>query len=157
MTKEKSAIEAKPVEIKSENVQKNSDGFCWREWQVRLPADAVADDLKNPAIWRSVQRGRFPFRRHDRVYAIAFDESWVAECIVADADQNQVVLAKPRLTLFPARFDKLFQDDLYRVVWCGSGYQVERKSDGKRMTQVAPTAQIAERDLIALHPKGIAA
>jgi hypothetical protein len=157
MGKDSVEITGKPVEIKSENVQKNSDGFCWREWQVRLPADAVADDHKNPAIWRGVQRGRFPFRRHDRVYCIAYDESWVAEAIVADADQNQVVLAKPRLTLFPARFDKLFQDDLYRVVWMGSGYIVERKSDGRRMTQTAPTAQIAERDLIALHPKSVAA
>ncbi len=155
MSKDDIDINAKPVEIKPEHVQKNSDGFCWREWQVRLPSEAVADDLKDPAIWRGVQRGQFPLRRHDRVYVIAYDESWVAEAIVADANQNQAVLAKPRVTLFPARYDRLLEDDVYRVVWVGTGYLVERKADGHRMTQVVPTAQIAERDLVRLHPQQV--
>lgn len=140
------------IEIDPKNVTLNSNGFGWREFMVRLPAGMVADNLKEPAIWAKVQKGPNAFRRHDRVYAVAFDESWIAEAIVIDGDKGRAVLAKPRLTTFGERFDRLFEDENYRVTWMGSGYVVERKSDGHRMTQPAQTVALAERDLRNLYP-----
>ena len=140
------------IEIDQRNVTLNANGFGWREFMVRLPAGMVADNLKEPSLWAKVQKGPNALRKHDRVYAVAFDESWVAEAIVIDADKEKAVLAKPRLTTFGERFDKLFETEDYRTVWMGEGYVVERKSDGHRMTQPVHSAAIAERDLRNLYP-----
>ena len=135
------------------NVIINSDGFAWRDIMIRLPKDAVADDLKEPGMWRKVQASDRALRRHDHLYIVSFEEDWAAECIVADATKDRAVLTKPRLIAFPDRYERLFQDDMYRVSWVGTGYCVERKSDGHRMTQPVATAQIAERQLVSLHPR----
>jgi hypothetical protein len=133
----------------------NANGFVWREFMVRLPDAFVADDLKEPSIWKRVQSGHNALVKHDRLYMVAYDESWAAEAIVASADRERAVLAKPRLTNFPERFEKLFEDEVYRVAWVGNGYCVIRKADGHRMTTPAGSAGIAERDLINLHPRAV--
>jgi hypothetical protein len=140
------------MEIDPRNVTRNSDGFMWREFAIRLPAGMVADTLKEPSIWAKVQKGANALRKHDRLYLIAFDESWVAEAIVIEADKEKAVLAKPRLTTFGERFDKLFETEDYRVAWTGTGYTVERKSDGHRMTQIVHSRAMAEKDLRNLYP-----
>ncbi len=142
-----------PPAINPALVTMNNNGFAWRDFLVRLPAECVADDLKEPSLWRKVQTTQNSLRRHDHLYIVSFDESWIAEAIVADADRNRAILARPRITTFPERFDALFQDDVYRVIWNGSGYCVERKADGRRMTQPAATPQLAERELVLLHPQ----
>lgn len=140
-------------EIEPRNVTLNATGFAWSSYMARLPEGMIADDLKEPSVWRKIQRGAHPLRKHDRVYVIAYDESWIAECIVADADTKQAVLAKPRVTTFPARFDKLLETEEYRIAWVGNGFRVQRKSDGAFVTQVAANAPLAERDLAALYPR----
>lgn len=131
----------------------NTNGFIWREFLVRLPSGFIADDLKEPGIWTLVQYSSNSLVRHDRLYMVAFDESWVAEAIVADATKEGVVLAKPRITQFPPRYSSLFQTEEYRVVWYGVGYCVERKKDSKRMTSPVSSAALAERELVGLYPK----
>ncbi|APH74091.1 hypothetical protein [Aquibium oceanicum] len=142
----------KPAEIDPRLVTLNSNGFGWREYMVRMPKEIVLDDLKEPGIWRRVQSSGNSLRKHDRVYMVAFDESWSAESIVTDSDMKKAVLSKPRVTTFSARFDGLFEDEKYRVMWTGSGFAVERKADGHRMTQPVASAAVAERDLRQLYP-----
>jgi hypothetical protein len=146
-------IDAPVMAIDPRNVIVNADGFAFRSFMARLPEGAIADDLKEPRIWRKVQQGAYPLRKHDHVYVVAYDESWVAECIVADANPKQVVLAKPRLTQFPERFDKLLETDEYRICWLGNGYRVQRKSDGVYVSPLVPVAAIAERDLHNQYPR----
>jgi hypothetical protein len=146
-------IEPPVLAIDPRSVSLNADGFAFRSFMARLPEGAIADDLKEPAIWRKVQRGSYPLRKHDHVYVVAYDESWVAEAIVVDADTKQAVLAKPRITQFPPRFDKLFETDEYRVAWVGNGYRVQRKSDGQFVTQAVHSAALAERDLNNMYPR----
>ncbi|MDN2579191.1 hypothetical protein [Aquibium sp. ELW1220] len=143
------------MEIDPRNIVMNDAGFAWRSFMVRLPVDAVADHLKEPTIWAKVQKSANALRKHDRLYIVAFDEGWVAEAFVTDADKSRAVLAKPRLTVFSERFDSLFQDENYRVAWMGSGYVVERKSDGHRMTAPVHSAAIAERDLRNIYPQKV--
>jgi len=131
----------------------NNGGMVWKEYQVRLPEGFVADDLKEPSAWRQIQ-GAKGLVKHDRLYLVAFDESWAAEAIVGYADGEKVVLCKPRLTTFPERFDKLFETELFRIEWVGVGFCVIRKTDNTRMTQPVSSAAIAERELSALHPRG---
>lgn len=145
----------KPVEIDPRLVTLNSNGFGWREFMVRMPKEIVLDDLKEPDIWRRVQTSGNSLRKHDRVYLVAFDESWAAEAIVTDGDMKKAVLSKPRVTTFSARFDGLFEDENYRTVWMGSGFVVERKADGHRMTQPVASAAVAERDLRQIYPKKV--
>ena len=129
------------------NVVKNSDGFSWREFFVRLPDGMIADDLKEPGIWRRIQKGPNAFRKHDLLFVVAYDESWTAEVRVASANASQAELATPRITRLAERYDKLFEDDTYRIVWNGAGYRVARKSDGVFVTPLAANAALAERDL----------
>ena len=82
-----------------------------------MPEDFIADDSKETGVWRKVQINRSTsLRKHDRLYLVAFDESWAAEAIVIDAiaeplarnKQTQFLTAasptaRPRLA--PDRFD----------------------------------------------------
>lgn len=152
------AEELKPLErtaplIPHENVVLNVDGFVYRHLLVRLPADFVADDLKEPGVWRKVQGSRNALRKHDHLYLVAYDESWAADAVVASGTAASAVLCKPKLTNFPERYDRLFEDENYRVAWMGTGYIVERKKDGHRMTAPVPSAAHAERDLRNIYPK----
>ncbi|MER9330217.1 hypothetical protein [Mesorhizobium sp. M0488] len=151
------SVDRQAPEIDPARVQVQAAGQVWREYFVRAPASFVADDLKSPSAWRKVQVGsRNGLKKFDRVFIVAFDESWVAEAIVASADTKGVVLAKPRVTTLPDRYDNLFQDDNYRVAWNGHGYIVERKSDGHPMTQPTANADLAARLLTQLYPARVA-
>lgn len=151
------SAERQVPEIDPARVQIQASGQLWREFFVRAPADFVADDLKSPSAWRKIQNGsRNSLKKFDRVFIVAFDESWVAEAIVASADSKGAVLAKPRLTTMPERYDNLFQDDKYRVAWNGHGYVVERKADGHVMTQPTANEDLAERLLTQLYPARVA-
>lgn len=144
-------------DIDPNRVQLQGSGQVWREYMVRVPADFVADDLKEPGVWRKLQNGsRNALKKFDRLTVVAYDETWLAEAIVASADAKGAVLAKPRITTLPARFDKLFEDDKYRVAWNGFGYFVERKSDGHAMTQPTANAELATRLLVQLYPARVA-
>lgn len=133
----------------------DSAGFARRNLFVRLPAEFVAGDLADPDVWQKVQSNAAKaLRRHDSVYLVAFDETWVAEAIVADADGAKAVLAKPRLTdLKHDRFNSLFGDETYQIQWNGAGFVVVRRKDGHVMTQAVASASHAERDLRALYPR----
>lgn len=145
-------------EIDPARVTLQSTGFIWREYMVRCPADLVSDDLKEPGIWRRLQGSGSTksLKKHDRVYIVAFDESWVAEAIVASADNKGAVLAKPRLTTFPERYDKLFSDGTYKIEWNGFGYVTVRIADGHVMTQPTANVALAERLLAQLYPARVA-
>ena len=132
----------------------NANGFAWRDWMVRLPEGAIADDLKEPSLLARVQgRVEKAFRRHDHVYLVAFDESWAADAIVTDANSREVVLSKPRIVAFEKRTRQFFSDDKYGVAWFGNGYAVRRKDDGERVTEVVSSEALAERDLARLYPR----
>lgn len=147
------SAERQAPEIDPARVLVQAAGQMWREYLVRVPEGFVADDLKTPGVWRKLQTGsRNSLKKFDRLFVVAFDEGWVAEAIVASADSKGAVLAKPRVTTLPARYDELFQDDKYRVVWNGHGYIVERKVDGHPMTQATANAELATRLLTQLYP-----
>lgn len=155
-TKEKPAavdIDHKALEIDPSRVAINYDGFIFRSIFVRLPEGFIADDLKDPGIWRKAQNSPRGLRKFDQLVCVSFDESWMAEAVVAEADGRKAVLGKPRLTSFGDRFEKLFSDETYRVEWMGSGYVVIRKADGARVTQPVASAAIAERELVRMHPR----
>lgn len=148
--------ETKKPYIDPARVMIDSAGFARRNLFVRLPAEFIADDLKDPEVWEKVQgNAAKALKRHDNVYLVAFDETWVAEAIVADGDGKMAVLAKPRMTdLKHDRFNGLFQDENYRIAWNGAGFVVIRKKDDHVMTQPAALAAHAERDLRQLYPSG---
>ncbi|MDE4620638.1 hypothetical protein LOF18_24995 [Sinorhizobium meliloti] len=131
----------------------NSDGFKFRDIFVRLPHGTIADDLKEPEMWKHIQNGPRALRKFDRLMLVAYDESWIAEAIVAHADLSTVILAKPRITAFPDRVEKLFGDGTYQVKWSGSGYVVVRLRDEAVMTNEFPNAALAERALVAMYPR----
>src|SRR5437867_1065858 len=72
------------------------DGAVYKEVVVRLPKDCVFGDLVvEPSIWKQVQSSPKLLCKLDRVHLIAFDESWVADAVVAGATHLAVMLSKP--------------------------------------------------------------
>ncbi|MPZ31197.1 MAG: hypothetical protein GEV13_09410 [Rhodospirillales bacterium] len=144
--------------IDTARVTLDCEGFVTRLFFVRLPEDFTADQLKEPGIWRKVQASRkSSFRQFDTVTLVAYDETWLAEATVVRADAVSAQLSKPRITSIPPRYNRLFEDALYRVKWFGAGFAVERKIDGHRVTSMAANAAIAERDLARLYPAQVGA
>jgi hypothetical protein len=137
------------------NAQIDWQGFVRKSVFVRLPSGMVADMLKEPKIWEKVQRSKVSLRQHDHVYMVSFDQDWVAEAIVSQADTSSVTLAGIKIAQTPQRIIPLFRDDTYAVKWNGAGYYVERISDGHPMTQPTANAKLAERDLANLYPKQV--
>lgn len=135
-------------------VSVNSDGFKFRDIFVRLPHGTIADDLKEPEMWKHVQRsGAKALRKFDRLMLVAYDESWIAEAVVAHADGTTIILGKPRITPFPDRVERLFGDGTYQVSWNGTGYVVVRLRDSVAVTNAFPNAALAERALAAMYPR----
>jgi predicted DNA-binding transcriptional regulator AlpA len=139
--------------INPQNHKLNAAGFVMSEYVTRLPDGMIADDLKEPDIWRSIQKGRFPLKKLDRVLLVAWDESWVAEALVEQASADGVWLAKPRITQLSGRSENLFGDGTYQVTWNGGGYHVVRLRDGAKMTDTLANAPLAERALAGLYPR----
>ena len=83
---------------------------------------------------------------------VEYEESWIAEAIVADATATEVVLAGVRIVQFPQRIKPLFQDDRFKVEWRGAGYVVIRKNDGAKMSDFFPTEQLAIRAIGSQYP-----
>jgi len=155
---EKPSIPAarKSPEIDPAFVVLNADSFAYRQFMVRLPEGAIADDLKEPSLWARVQSNRnVALRKHDHLYIVAFDESWAADAIVVQANGNAAVISKPRLVAFSDRVKSLYSDGTYAVAWYGNGFAVKRLSDGTRMTQIVVNEALAERDLGRLYPRPI--
>jgi hypothetical protein len=101
----------------------------------RLPKGTIADDLKEPSLFKQLQQSPKALRRHDTVRLVDYDESWIAEAMVADATATEVVLAGVCIVQFPQRIKRLFEDNRFKVEWRGAGYVVIRQSDGAKMSE----------------------
>lgn len=146
--------ERKLPEVDPQFVAVNGEGFAWRDFMVRLPEDAIADDLKEPSLWRRVQNTpQVALRKHDHLYIVAFDESWAAETVVTHASNTEAVISKPRLISFDPRTKPFYHTDEYTVAWYGNGYAVKRIKDLQRVSQVVTSEAVAERDLQAMYDR----
>ena len=83
----------------------NADSFAFRQFMVRVPEGAIADDLKEPLLWSRVQANRnVALRKHDHLYIVAFDESWAADAVVVQANADVAVISRPRILKQILRF-----------------------------------------------------
>ncbi len=123
-------------EIDPSRMFMDHSGQLIRHWVIRLPQGFVAGDLGATTVWRKVQaNARLALRRHDHIYAIAWDESWAAEVTVSDANNKEVALSKPRIVQMESRIKQLPDDGDYHIEWMGDGFRVIRNVDPAIMTQ----------------------
>jgi len=141
------------IEIDPRSVVRDSAGFGWSSYMVRLPKGVVMDDLKRPDLWRAVQGSSNSLKKHDLVYVVDHSEAWSADCRVIQADKEKAVLSKPRVHLFEERFDHLPQTEDYRIEWTGAGFCVVRKADGARLTPAVHSVAVAEKEMHGLYPR----
>jgi hypothetical protein len=135
-------------------VDMNSDGRFTREIFVRLPADLVADDLKEPSIWKRVQQNRLKsLRKLDRLLMVTDDESALFEAVVAGADNAGVTLGGIKRTVLVSRQGALFADANYRLAWTGTGYSVIRRRDDMVVREGLGSEQLAVAAIGNLYPK----
>ena len=144
-------LRAIPV-ISPQFAKLNLSGNEYQHWFIRLPKGTIADDLKEPSLFKELQQSPKALRKHDTVRLVEYDESWVAEAIVADANATEVVLAGVRIVQLPQRIKPLFEDDCFKVEWRGPGYVVIRKSDGAKLSDFFPTEQLAIRAVGSQYP-----
>ncbi|HML93407.1 hypothetical protein [Methyloceanibacter sp.] len=109
----------------------NQTSLVYREAFVRLPEGFTLQDLNDaPDAWHNIQSNRnTALQKWDVVRATSFDESWFVDATVSFADRTKVIFAGIRKTDMPTREVILFEDEMYKVAWMGSGYGVYRKSD----------------------------
>lgn len=160
LEEETERVEGAPVEpeivVDPKNVAIDIEGQKTRSLFVRLPEGMTAADLGDPRVWHRVQKTRpVSLLKFDRLTMVAFDESWLAEALVADASPERAVLARPSITkLEHSRFDKLFSDPNYRIAWNGAAFAVIRKKDGFAISSWA-TEQLAIAAIGRLYPKPV--
>jgi hypothetical protein len=130
-------------------------GFARRQWFIRLPKGAIADDLKEPSLFSAIQRSASALRRHDSLFLVEFDEAWAAEAVVASANSTGVTLAGMRILKYPDRTTALFSDENYKIEWAGNGYVVIRRRDSARVSQPVATEALAIRDLKNIYPQPV--
>ena len=149
-------FEKKPLEIK--DVMVNDAGFAYRNLMVRLPEGMVADDLRDPKIWRKIQIGDMSRRlsKYDHLFILSFDETWFVDAIVSYADQTSAALTILKVGTFREVGKALFSDGTYRVTWTGAGFGVQRISDGVMTSnQAHSTEALAVSALRNLYPKKV--
>lgn len=152
------AADRKPPIIPTANVHIDSQGQRLRRFVIRLPDGFTRSDLmETEEPWRKIQAGSWALRKHDELYCLSYDESWVAEVIVSDANARAVTLAKPRFTELTSRIKSLLNGGKFKVEWAGTGYVVVRIADNHRMTQAVASEVIANRELANLYPRTVAA
>jgi hypothetical protein len=117
--------------VKPEMVKLNEAGQVWRSVLVRMPEDAVADDLRSPAIWRRVQSSPYSaLLKMDQLLILGFDESWGAECIVTHASHTEAKLMIKKIFGFAGGIGEgLFSDGTLEVFWDGGSYGYRRVTD----------------------------
>ena len=147
--------------IEPAQVKRNGDGFAFQSYLIRLPSGVILQDLNDAPrdLWRSVQSNpNTALRQFDVVRLVEFDEAWMAEATVAQADGSQVTLAGIKKFDLPGRSANLYSDDTYAVRWAGDGYSVFRRGDSVRMSpQSFHTPDAAKAALLGLYPKRSAA
>lgn len=140
------------VSIPQASVSEEHGGHLRRHFVVRLPRDTVLDDIRDRRVWRLVQAGRKAFRLFDSLFIIAFDESWICEALVIEADGTGATIHPSRVVSCPEK-PALMMTEHYAVTWEGDGYAVRRKADNVRMTEPVANQELAIRDLKNLYSK----
>lgn len=141
--------------IKTQALQWNSEGFCFRQAFVRLPDGFTLQDLNDaPGSWRLLQdNASTALRKFDMVRMVSYDEAWFVDATVSTAERGMVIFCGIKKTSMPERSVALYQDEKYCVEWAGSGYGVFRKADGVMMHgQTYDNAGTAKQALLALYP-----
>ena len=157
-TEQAAEAEAPPrraVRVHHESVWQNKAGSRFCQWEAVAPEGATFDDLLDPAAWKSVQETKRPtIRQGDEIRIVGYDRSWVVWCFVAHATGNGIILSRFADATPGGPRERLAEDDLYRVVFMGSGYAVHRKTDNLKMhDDVWTSAARAETALRELYPK----
>lgn len=141
------------MEIDPNCVVRNSAGFSWNEYCIRLPRGVTLDGLKDPALFKKVQASANSLRKLDKVLLVEFDESWTAEARVIQADKTKAVIGKPIVTHYEERFDRLPQTEDLRIEWGGNGFFVARKADGHRVGGPFHSLALAEKAMEQQYPR----
>jgi hypothetical protein len=116
--------------VKPASVQVNDAGQVWRSVLVRMPQGAVADDLRDPKIWRVVQAvPQSALIRMDRLFILGHREDWAAEALVKHASATECRLLIMKVFEFAGVADNLFNDGTLEVFWDGANYGVRRMAD----------------------------
>lgn len=132
----------------------NYAGAANKEVFVRLPKEAIADDLKERSIWKRIQANKtLALRKLDRVVMVSHDEAnmWIA--YVSESGPSWANISRPTRHELKSRHANYYFDDTYRVEWSGSAYIIIRLADSHTMPGSFATEKAAIKALNELYPK----
>jgi hypothetical protein len=149
--------EAEPVLVKPGAVQIDSEGFVTRHIVIHAPVGAVADDMRNPGVWRLVQGNpSTALRKFDNLTIFASDEGWMMQAMVSVAKMDSSKLVIGKVSTFQTAGEGLFNDGVYRVSFQGLGYVVERIRDNQPMGHAHASEALAIDAIRRLYPQRVA-
>ena len=132
----------------------NFAGAATKELFVRLPVDAIADDLKERSIWKKIQSNpTFALRKMDKVVIVSHDESMLWEAYCSESGPGWANISKPVRHELKSRHGNYYSDENYRVEWSGANYIVIRRKDSHVMPGSYATEQSAIKALNDLYPR----
>jgi hypothetical protein len=142
MTKRNIAPKQAEVETATERqeptiskVQVDKEGFVSRDVFAWAGPDTVADDLRDPAIWKKIQMSSMTvLRKYDRVTVFGEDESWMVEGVVSVAKKDSVRLGILKVASFLEVGEGLYRDAEHCVIFDSGWFYIERLIDGVRVS-----------------------
>ena len=148
--KPKEAPEIVQKEIAPRDVKINSEGFAWRDVLIRMPKEMVADDLRDPKIWKKAQTSpQTALRKLDHLFILTFDEKQMVRAVVTHSTGTEAHLSIERVSSFREQGASFYSDGTLEVFWDGSSYGVRRIADQVRVVVEGYTTEAAA--IAALH------
>lgn len=135
--------------LKPADIRMNTEGFVSRSVFIRLPADFTLQDLNDAlrTAWKNVQKNT----QCGGLLPMTSLGSSMRRSALPMTSKSFCAQSKNGM---PARNEALFEDNMYRIEWAGSGFAVYRKSDSIHIgAQTFTTVEQAKAFLLQQYPR----
>jgi hypothetical protein len=121
-------------QVDPQSVVVDGEGYHSRNIVCWAGEGMTADDLRSAKIWKRVQGNKQrQLRVYDRLTVYAADESWIAQCIVTEADASSAQLHISKVGSFREIGAGLWSDGDLEIAFENGSYIVRRCRDKVRV------------------------
>ena len=146
------AAPTKP-QLAPKHVTLNDAGHAYRNIVVRMPQGMVADDLRDPKIWKLVQQtSHSALLKYDHLLLLTFDEGQAIRAMVTHATADEVHLMIESVKTFRAvGQDQFYNNGVLEIHWTGNGYGVRTIATGQPIDGQSHSSLTAAIDSLHRH------
>lgn len=134
----------------------NWSGGCWKQVVAYGPAGLIADDLKEPGIWRQVQLSpHVRLRANDELVIFGPDLTWRARATVDEAGPDRVAITVESVKPRTSRLGNFPGDEQYRGAFEDGGWCLIRRKDNLRVRGPVANTELLWRELRQMYPTSV--